>query len=112
MRVLFRAGRREVEVVVADPLLLAAVIGGDGVEGAMLSSTPMPTITSLDAHFLENFGGGGILIQDDIMTAPKRIGPNLADFSREMRYWCGSMLELSKTSSYYRVIQGKSKARK
>lgn len=41
---LLRAGRREVDAVVAEPLLLAAVTGGDGVDGAMLSSAPMPTI--------------------------------------------------------------------
>lgn len=43
---LLRAGRREVDVV-ADPLLLAVVTGGDGVDGAMLSSAAIPTIRIL-----------------------------------------------------------------
>ncbi len=43
---LLRAGRREVEVV-ADPLLLAVVTGGEGVDGAMLSSAAIPTIENV-----------------------------------------------------------------
>lgn len=41
---LLRGGRRDVEVVVAEPLVLGAVTGGDGVDGAMLSSVPTATI--------------------------------------------------------------------
>ncbi len=32
------------ELLVAEPLVLAAVTGGEGVDGAMLSSAPMTTM--------------------------------------------------------------------
>lgn len=76
MRVLLRAGRREVEVVVADPLLLAAVIGGDGVEGAMLSSTPIPTIANLNTQYSGICVGLETLVQEGLTAVPhkKEIG--------------------------------------
>lgn len=51
---LLRAGRREVEAVVADPLLLGAVTGGEGVDGAMLSNAPMPTMREIQLLLLKN----------------------------------------------------------
>ena len=41
---LLRGGRREVDVVVVEPLVLGAVMGGDGVDGAILSSAPVTTM--------------------------------------------------------------------